>query len=182
MLKVRLPKIEGTISVNFLLILIALVQLTLTETVVLGAVATLVQCLWRAKTRPKPVQVLFNVSALIVSICIAYPLSHLIAAERNVIAMVALGSSLLFVMNTGLIAGVLSLMNHQALRKVWTHCYLWTFPYYLVGAGIAAAVTVSSRVVGWKPSLLVLPLMFLVYLYYRFYLSNQDGREPAAGA
>ncbi|PYT29238.1 MAG: hypothetical protein DMG58_16625, partial [Acidobacteria bacterium] len=51
-------------------------------------------------------------------------------------------------------------------------CYLWSFPYYLVGSVIAGLVTVSSRAVGWQASLLVLPLMYLVYLFYRFYLQR----------
>ena len=33
-------------------------------------------------------------------------------------------------------------------------------------------VTVSSRSVGWEASLLVLPVMYLVYLFYRFYLQH----------
>src|SRR5713226_7579270 len=46
-LKVRLPGIFGTISANFLFILVGLVYLSLPETLLLGCGSTLVQCFWR---------------------------------------------------------------------------------------------------------------------------------------
>jgi len=43
-LKVALPEITGSISVTFLFILIGVAQLSLGETLLLGATATLAQC------------------------------------------------------------------------------------------------------------------------------------------
>jgi len=91
--------------------------------------------------------------------------------------MLAVAACLMFVLNTGLVSLVLSLMQKKPLQKLWTHCYLWTFPYYLVGAALAAVVSISSRFVGWKPSLMVLPLMYLVYSYYRLYVKHQTAHE-----
>ena len=52
-LKVELPEITGTISVNFLFILIGIAELTFSETLIVGCAAILVQCLlgkrrWRS--------------------------------------------------------------------------------------------------------------------------------------
>src|SRR6202165_3021593 len=63
-LKIKLPKIRGTMSINFLFILIGVAELTLTETVTLGCIAALIQCLWKPPKRPAIIQVLFNISAL----------------------------------------------------------------------------------------------------------------------
>jgi len=42
-------------------------------------------------------------------------------------------------------------------------------------------VGVSSRAVGWEVSLLILPLMYLVYLFYRVYLGRiANDREQLA--
>jgi hypothetical protein len=60
----------------------------------------------------------------------------------------------------------------KPLKNIWQQCYLWSFPYYLVGSAIAGIVTVSSRTIGWEASLLVLPLMYLVYTFYRLYLER----------
>ena len=53
--------------------------------------------------------------------------------------------------------------------------------YYLIGSAIAGLVGVSSRAVGWEVSLLILPLMYLVYLFYRVYLGRiANDREQLA--
>src|SRR6266404_8191843 len=75
-MKVRLPGITGTISVNFLFILIGVADFTLAETITMGCTAILMQCVWRA--RPRLVQVLFNVAALALSIAAAYQVSHFV--------------------------------------------------------------------------------------------------------
>src|SRR5579863_529804 len=45
-MKVRLPGIEGTMSVHFLLILLGILELSLPETLMIGCVAALVQTVW----------------------------------------------------------------------------------------------------------------------------------------
>src|SRR5580700_1602339 len=60
-LKVQLPGIDGTMSVNFLFILLGVMELSLSETLVIGCTATVVQSLWQARNRPDPIKVLFNV-------------------------------------------------------------------------------------------------------------------------
>jgi Ca2+/Na+ antiporter len=81
-----------------------------------------------------------------------------------------------------LISGVLCLVEGKPLAKIWQQCFLWTFPYYLVGSAIAGLVSVSNRAVGWEVSLLILPLMYLVYLFYRLYLGRvaNDPEQIAA--
>src|SRR6476646_5430910 len=59
-LKVRLPGIDGTMSVNFLFILLGVLELSLPETLLIGCTATLVQSIWQARKRLDPVKVLFN--------------------------------------------------------------------------------------------------------------------------
>ena len=60
-LKVQLPGIDGTMSVNFLFILLGVMELSLPETLVIGCTATLVQSVWQTRNRLDPVKVLFNV-------------------------------------------------------------------------------------------------------------------------
>jgi hypothetical protein len=174
-MKVRLPGITGTISVNFLFILIGIADFTLAETLTMGCLAILTQCLWRTKSTPRLMQVAFNVGALSVSIAAAYQVSHFamaLARAESLPAMLALAACVFFVSNTLLISGVLCLLEGKPLGKIWQQCYLWSFPYYLVGSAIAGLVTVSSRAIGWQGSLLVLPLMYLVYTFYRLYLER----------
>src|SRR5438445_10154732 len=60
-LKVQLPGIDGTMSVNFLFILLGVMELSLPETLLIGCTATLVQSVWHARNRLDPVKILFNV-------------------------------------------------------------------------------------------------------------------------
>ena len=69
-LKVNLPGITGTLSVNFLFILIGVLELSYTETLILGAISMVAQCLF--PDRPKAIQLTFNVCAGCVSTTLAY--------------------------------------------------------------------------------------------------------------
>src|SRR6202046_4726918 len=73
-LKVNLPGITGTLSVNFLFILIGVLELSFTETMILGAISMVAQCLY--PDRPKAIQLTFNVCAGSVSTALAYVVYH----------------------------------------------------------------------------------------------------------
>jgi hypothetical protein len=176
-MKVRLPGLHGTISVNFVFILMALTQFSLVETLTIAFAATLVQCLWRTKTRPKLVQVLFNTSTVLISAALAYFAARLVPGQVHPLLALAPAATIFFVMNTGMISLVLALLSNSTLLAVWKQCHLWSFPYYLVGAGLAAAIAQSSQTVGWRLSLLALPLMFLTYSYFKVYVSSNVNRS-----
>src|SRR5881394_1294173 len=63
-LKVQLPGIDGTMSVNFLFILLGILELSLPETLLIGCTASLMQSVWQARKRLDPVKVLFNVAGM----------------------------------------------------------------------------------------------------------------------
>src|SRR3954451_15476938 len=62
-LKVHLPGITGTMSVNFVFILVGVSDMSLPETLVMGCGGTLIQVLWRAKNW-RAEQVLFSTSSM----------------------------------------------------------------------------------------------------------------------
>jgi hypothetical protein len=70
---------------------------------------------------------------------------------------------------------VLSLVQGKSLFAVWQQCYLWSFPYYLAGAAIAGLAVSTSRSAGWVMSLLILPVMYLVYVFYRICVERVAG-------
>jgi len=168
-MKVRLPGITGTISVNFLFVLIAIAAFSYAETLTLASVACIVQCIWKAKRRPKWFQVSFNVATLAISSGIAYRAAHAMAgAERqNLPVLLSVAVCLYFTVNTLLVSGVLALIDSKPLLDVWKQCYLWSFPYYLAGAVVACLVVACGESAGWAPSMLILPVMFMIYRFYR---------------
>jgi hypothetical protein len=71
-LKVSLPGIEGTLSVNFLFTLIGILEMSLPETLLIGLVSTLAQFYWRPARQLKVVQLVFNLSQVTVCSAAAY--------------------------------------------------------------------------------------------------------------
>jgi len=74
--------------------------------------------------------------------------------------------------NTLLISAVVSLVESKPLSSTWRQCHLWSFPYYLVGAAVAGLVLSLDHSAGWQVSLLPLPLLYLVYRWYRVFVSS----------
>jgi hypothetical protein len=177
-LKLKLPKIRGTMSINFLFVLIAVAELTAAESITLGCIAALVQCLWKPRKRPVLIQALFNMATLVTSITGCYFVAHAVAPGDNLPVLLAVAVCAYFILNTGMVSLVLSLTEEQSFTAVWRQCYLWSFPYYLAGSVIAGAITMSSRTIGWKPSLLMLPMMYMIYSYYRLYLLQDANEGP----
>jgi len=70
-LKVSLPGIEGTLSVNFLFTLLGILELSLPEALLIGLASTLAQFYWRPARRVKLVQLVFNLSQVTVSSAVA---------------------------------------------------------------------------------------------------------------
>src|SRR5207249_9832433 len=75
-MKVSLPGVHGTMSVIFVFILVGVRELTLAQTLLMGVLGTAVQCYWKPKTWPKPVQVAFNVASMASATAGTYYLFH----------------------------------------------------------------------------------------------------------
>jgi diguanylate cyclase (GGDEF)-like protein/putative nucleotidyltransferase with HDIG domain len=177
-LKVSLPGITGTLSVNFLFILIGVLELSFTETLILGAVSMLAQCLY--PERPKAIQVTFNVCAGAISTALAYgvyhyPLANTLLDSRPVLLGIA--ATVYFVANAGSIALVISMTERRPLTQILVDCYFWSFPYYLVGAGIAGAIGWLNQSFNWETSLLLVPAVYLIYRSYRLYLGKLEDEK-----
>jgi diguanylate cyclase (GGDEF)-like protein/putative nucleotidyltransferase with HDIG domain len=179
-LKVQLPGIDGTMSVNFLFILLGVLELSLPETLVIGCTASLVQSIWQARKRLDPVKVLFNVAGMMANAsCLTYLTYQWLFARfgssKPILLMVA--ALVFFFANTLPISIVIALTEGKSSRKVWSECYFWSFPYYLVGAAAVGLVGIVNRTAGWQTSLLVLPLIYWVYRSYRLYLGRLEAEK-----
>src|SRR6202048_3664551 len=174
-LKVQLPGIDGTMSVNFLFILLSVLELNLPETLVLGCTATLAQCLFGTRQKLVPIKIIFNVfgmmaNAIVVSYFAYHSLQRVLGA--GTLPLLVITALIFFVANTVPIAMVISLTEGKPAHKVWADCHFWSFPFYMVGAAVVFAVGFVSKQVGWQTSLLVLPLVYWIYRSYHLYLAK----------
>ncbi len=176
-MKVRLPGMTSTMSVSFLLILIGIAECTLPETLAVGCLSVMVQSFWKAQRRPSFVQVAFNLASHALSIAAAYWAARAVidtSQPQALPLLLAVGASVFFLANTGLVSGVLSLTGQKPLQSVWQDCLSCVLPYYLAGAVLAGLMIFTSRTVGWAPSLLALPVMHLMYVYYRLHMQRMQ--------
>src|SRR5271170_6348452 len=181
-LKIKLPGINGTMSVNFLFILLGVLELSFAETLVIGFAAVLVQSYWRSSNL-KPIHVVFNMSQLPVGTAASYVAYQFITTHglhRSDPLALLLVAITYFAVNTFAMAIIIRLTEGKPILKIWSECYFWSFPYYLVGAAIAGLVSFLNRHIGWQSSLLVLPPTYLMYRSYRLYLGKLETEKKHA--
>jgi diguanylate cyclase (GGDEF)-like protein/putative nucleotidyltransferase with HDIG domain len=167
-------------SVNFLFILLGVLELSLPETLVIGCTASLAQSVWQLRGRLDPVKVLFNVcgmmaNATALTYLTYYSLVGRFGSNKPILLMVS--ALMFFFANTLPISIVIALTEGKSSRRVWSECYFWSFPYYLVGAAAVGLVGIINRSAGWQTSLLVLPLIYWVYRSYRLYLGRLEAEK-----
>src|SRR5260370_26975202 len=181
-LKVQLPGIDGTMSVNFLFILLGVLELSLPETLLIGCTASLMQSVWQARKRLDPVDVVFNVAGMMANASALTYLSYhwlvgMFWSNKPILLMVA--ALVFFFANTLPICILIALTERNTSRKVWSECYFCAFPYYLVGAAAVGLVGILNRSAGWGNRLLVLPLFYWVYRSYRRELGRLADEQEA---
>ena len=168
-LKVRLPGVTGTVSVSFLFTLIGIVDLSISESLAVGTLSALVQCLWRTESRPHFVQVSYNVATRATAVYVSW-LVYYYAQDRT-FELLALGllSLVYYFTNTFPIAGIIALTEVKSLRKTWAD-YGWMLPYYVVGTSVAWLIgRVPISIQGEVP-IICLPIVYLVHRSYHTYV------------
>jgi len=176
-LKVRLPGMEGTFSLGFLFVLASMLDLKYSETIILGVVAAVVQCLWKSSPRPTSTQVLFNIANYMVtiSVCsVVLQLPPMAAFKDNVTAELAVLTSVFFLVNTLLVSGIIAILEDKDTWAVWRVWFMWSFPYYVIGSTIAGLAVATGRAHGRGASLVFLPMILFLYAYYRIYMERHS--------
>ena len=177
-LKVRLPAIEATFSADFVMILLAIAELGFGQTVVLASCCAVVQTSWNPEKLPSPSQLAFNVGNLAISSAAAYNLYHTAIGSLSgeyIVILLPFAASIYFVANTLIVSGVLSILQGRRVSDLWQKCFIWSFPYYLIGAAVTLWMTSANQRVSWRMSLLVLPLMYLAYVSYKLIVRQYGG-------
>ena len=167
---VSLPRMSTSMSVNLPFILVALIELSLPEALVIAAVSTFVQCFWPQSKRRNLVQVAFNVSVLVLAAQSTWLILH--HGFHNVALVIVSGTLTILVANTMPVAAIVAMTETGTAVRIWTNIVQLTFPYYSLTAGVAGLVKLAAYAVGWQVPLFILPAMLLVYHSYVFYFQQ----------
>jgi putative nucleotidyltransferase with HDIG domain len=161
-LKVRLPGVTGTMSVSALFVLVGIVNLGLSETLVVGAVSLLVQTVWGVQVRPRFVQVAFNVANTGTAILLSTLVLEYTHSKLGELASLAFLAVTYFAANTVPVACIIGLTEGKSILGVWRR-YRGMLPFYVVGCSMAWLVGTVPHGVQWELPIICLPLVYLVY-------------------
>src|SRR3984893_6294574 len=172
-LKVRLPGVTGAISVGALFVLVGILNLSVPEALVVGVTSMLVQCTWRTKVRPKPIQVLFNVCVVAMAVYITtllftYTRHHFL--EPISLMLLALTY---FCANIFPVASIIGITEAKPILTVW-RSYRWMLAYYVAGASLAWLIGTVPHAIQWELPIICLPLVYLVHRSNRTHLAQME--------
>jgi hypothetical protein len=175
-MKIKLPGIDGNMSVNLPFLLMAVVNLSALEAVLIACISTVVQCWPKSSGKFKPEQMLFNVSMM----AFATSMANLIwnagwlgkAAWASEPLMLASATAAFFLGQTAPVAGIIKLAEGAAMRRVWLSIVQLSFPYYVVSAGMTSMVNLASHHLGWQAALVIFPVMYGIHHSYRLYFGR----------
>ncbi|HEU5021969.1 MAG TPA: HD domain-containing phosphohydrolase [Bryobacteraceae bacterium] len=178
--KVRLPMVTVTLSVNFLFILVGIVKFPLPEALTIAAAGTIVQCVWQAKARPRVIQVAFSTCSICLAVIGGHEVFHGplydILGKDNFI-LLALTAAVYFVVNTVLVAAVVALTENKSIYKTWVATFFWAMQYHLAAAMVAWQILVLEELTnkgGWQAPLVFLVLVGFVYYNYKLHLTRLE--------
>jgi diguanylate cyclase (GGDEF)-like protein/putative nucleotidyltransferase with HDIG domain len=178
-LRVRLPGITGMMSVNYVFVLLAILDCSYPETILLACLVMIAQTSWR--NGQGVLHMAFNCTSTAIAATAAYSVYQLGERVGNKLPLtIAATASAYFVLNSISVSGVVALTEHKRLFRTWKECYFWSFPYYLLGAGLAAGISWSNRRFGWQTSVLALPVIYFIYRSYRLYLGKLEAEKLLA--
>jgi hypothetical protein len=188
-MKVKLPGINGNMSVNLPFLLTAVVSLSAAEAIMITCVSTAVQCWPRKNAKFNPQQMAFNFSMMAFASCLASLTFHAqwlhgMHMGSSTLGLV-LATATLFLGQTAPVAAIVAVSEGKAAGQIWLGLAHLSFPYYVVSAGVTTMVQAVSSHLGWGLALAVFPVMYGIHRSYRLYFGRMVqslSPEPTAKA
>jgi uncharacterized paraquat-inducible protein A len=97
--------------------------------------------------------------------------------------MLVASAGVYFLANTMPVAGIIAITEKSNLFSLWHQVFLWSFPNYVIGAGLAGIASVFGNTVGWESLVALMAVLFGVYQCYKVYVGRSELRtEPLMAA
>ena len=184
-MRVRIPGINGCMSVNLPFLLIAVISLSPLEAILTAGISAVVQTVPWDGTPLKPIQMIFNASMM----TFASGAASLLVRQRTLdgwskspILLVAM-SAVFFLGQTLPVSTIISLTDGGSLVSIWAGLVKLMFPYYVLSAGVASMVRAFDQHASLIAGLLLLGVMYGIYRSYQAYFAKAEpAPRPAAMA
>jgi hypothetical protein len=183
-LKVKLPGMTSSMSGNLPVILLAVTQLGLFASLLVAVTAAIAQSYTSGGNKTKPIQFVFNACTLLNASGLAYLAYHSqIGAHAAAHTMsLVLAAATYFVANTAPVASIIGLTEGGNPFALWHKVFLWSFPNYVIGAGLTAIASAFSTISGLATLAALMAVLFAVYQSYKMYVGRAEQTQPRAMA
>jgi hypothetical protein len=168
-LKVKLPGVNGNMSVNLPFIFIAMMQLGLGETLLVSGISIFTQCLPKRPNRLNPVQLFFNVCTGLVAAGLGWETVHHAGLHWNPALVLVVGCAVHLLVSTVAVASIICLTESQNAWRTWSEIVQLSFPYCLASTGLASIAAAVGGRTGWPMLIGTASAMFITYRSYRVY-------------
>lgn len=175
--KVKLPGVMGNMSGNVPILLLAILRLHLIGSLVVAVAAAISQSYASGAKRPEPVQFLFNACTVVNASALAFLTFHSSIADQSPAShmlMLVASAAVYFLANTVPVAGIIAITEQNNAWSLWRTVFLWSFPNYVIGAGMAAIMSAFGNTVGWLPLATLMTALFAVYQCYKVYVTHSQ--------
>ena len=176
-MKVKLPGINGNMSVNLPFLLSAVVNLSAAEAVLITCASTVLQCWPRKNTKVNRQQMTFNLGMMAFATAIASLLGHAnwipsSTTPLHGVLSLLLASAALFLGQTAPVAGIVALTEGKSAMNLWRQIAQLSLPYYVLSAGVTSMLQAVGGHLGWSLALAVFPVMYAIHHSYRMYFNR----------
>ena len=181
--KVKLPGMTSSMSGNLPVILLAVTQLGLLASLLVAVTAGITQSYTSRGNKAKPIQFVFNACTLLNAAGLAYLAYHsqIFAAHAtaHTLSLVLAGVTY-FLANTAPVASIIGLSEGGKPFALWHKVFLWSFPNYVVGAGLTAIASVFNSINGMATTAVLMAVLFAVYQSYKMYVGRVEQTQSKA--
>lgn len=171
-MKVALPKSDGTMSVSFIFIFLAILQLSPLQATALALASVLALSKIKVVKSFTMIQILFNLANVTTATVLTWYAYHgLLHLRVSTAPALAGGAVVYFLANTVPVALIIAWESNTVPIQKWHKEFFWYFPFYVVGAALVVVAHFVSLAYDWWTSLLLIPTAYIVY---RTYCSQVD--------
>jgi len=180
--KVKVPGMTSSMSGNLPVILLGVTQLGLFASLLVAATAAVAQS-YSGGNKTKTIQFVFNACTLLNASGLAYLVYHSqffavgAVATAHTMSLV-LAAVTYFLANTVPVASIIGLTEGGNPFALWHKVFLWSFPNYVIGAGLTAIASAFSTVSGLTMVAALMAVLFAVYQSYKMYVGRAEPTQP----
>ncbi len=179
--KVKLPGLTSSMSGNLPVILLGVTQLGAFASLLVPIVAAIAQSYTSGGNKLKPVQFIFNACTLLNATGLAYLAYHsqLFANHATAHTMsLVLAAVIYFLGNTAPVASIIALTEGGNPFALWHKAFLWSYPNYVIGAGLTAIASAFTTVSGLETMAALVAVLFAVYQSHKTYVNSIEQMQP----